>query len=92
MLEFIYKLTPVFEGYKPNLAQEDIVFKETAGHEFGHGVIRADKGIIWSWTHEGTSTLFQNIHPGTPAVPPAPEPINLMWYFNGGDYTDYYER
>ncbi len=65
---------------------------ETAAHEFGHDVLMASGGLVFSWGHEGTSTIFGNTVPSTPAVPPYPDPINLMWYHVGGDYTDYHNR
>lgn len=64
----------------------------TAAHEFGHDVLKADGGIIWSWTHEGTSTLFQNTYSGTPAYPPNPQTVNLMWYYDGGDDSNLFAR
>ena len=73
-------------------ANEDLAFMETAAHEFGHDVLMASGGFIWSWGHEGTSTIFGNTVSSTPAHPPNPQPINLMWYQVGGDLTNYYNR
>ena len=71
---------------------EDLNFMETCAHEFGHDVLFAEAGLVWSWGHEGTSTIFGNTNAFTPAVPPNPQPINLMWYHVGGDFTNYYNR
>ena len=83
---FIY-----FLGFNAG-ANEDLAFMETAAHEFGHDVLMASGGFIWSWGHEGTSTIFGNTVSSTPAHPPNPQPINLMWYQVGGDLTNYYNR
>ena len=73
-------------------AAEDLEFMDTAAHEFGHDVLMASGGLVWSWGHEGTSTILGNDVAGQPTYPPSPEPINLMWYHAGTQPADYYDR
>ena len=56
-------------------------FMYTAAHQFGRDVLYAEKGLYWSWTHEGTTTIFGQIHSKTPYIPPYPSSINLMSYY-----------
>jgi uncharacterized Zn-binding protein involved in type VI secretion len=76
----------------------DAHFKHTAAHEFGHLILNeyGDGGIPeYSWTHKGSSTLFQNTIPNTPY--PRTGEVDVMKYFSDGpwneiDYNDYYDR
>ncbi|KAF6027066.1 hypothetical protein EB796_014627 [Bugula neritina] len=87
-----YSVTSVYTTGFGAGAAADLQFMETAARAFGRDVLMASGGLVWSWGHEGTSTIFGNTVLATPPVPASPAPINLMWYHEGGDYTNYYER
>ena len=80
-----------FSAYKP-ASTEDIIYRYTAAHEFGHDVLMASGGLVFSWGHEGTSTIFGSTVPSTPSIPPAPATLDLMWYYNGNFATTDYSR
>ncbi|KAL4436347.1 hypothetical protein ABPG77_009909 [Micractinium sp. CCAP 211/92] len=80
----------------------DYNFLETAAHEFGHSILRASPPAnppscvltdsqCWSFTHKGTSTIWQNPLPSTPNYP-ATGDADLMFYWNGKRPNDFYNR
>lgn len=60
-------------------ADED--FKLTAAHEFGHSVLMEFDGIGHSWTHKGSTSIFQATKSVTPGYPASGE-IDLMKYYD----------
>jgi hypothetical protein len=61
----------------------DGLYKETGGHEWGHTVLQHAVGLTYSWTHKGSSTIFQN--PSDSATNyPASGDIDIMLYYKNG--------
>lgn len=58
-------------------------FMHQTAHEFGHIVLLKYQGTKYSWTHKGSSTIFQNIKPiGSGGLTyPAVGEIDLMKYY-----------
>lgn len=79
-------------GFFATTADADARFKYTSAHEFGHTVLHEAGGKHFSWTHKGSTTLFQNTHDSTPKYPPAPTEIDMMNYFADGEPADFYSR
>lgn len=62
-------------------------FMQTCAHEFGHSVLTEFDGIGRSWTHEGSTSIFQSTKASTPGYPASGE-LDLMKYYDdekGGD-------
>jgi hypothetical protein len=51
----------------------------TSAHEFGHSVLMEFGGLDRSWTHKGSTSLFQATKGSTPGYPVSGE-IDLMRY------------
>lgn len=74
--KFIYNA-----GFFKNQTYADQDFMETCAHEFGHSVLTEFGGIGRSWTHEGSTSIFQSTTASTPGYPQTGE-INLMRYYD----------
>lgn len=68
-------------GFFPMAPQADQDFMLTAAHEFGHSVLTEYGGIARSWTHEGSTSIFQSTKTSTPGYPTVGE-IDLMKYYD----------
>jgi hypothetical protein len=68
-------------GFWPSQSDADQDFMLTAAHEFGHSVLMEFGGIGHSWTHKGSTSLFQATKGGTPGYPKSGE-IDLMRYYD----------
>ena len=47
----------------------DSMFKETAGHEWGHTVLQNAVSLIYSWTHKGSTNIAQALSDAATAWP-----------------------
>lgn len=57
-------------------------FELTAAHEFGHSVLHASGGLLHSWGHKGTASVWlQRTRKSAPCYPEEGE-IDLMCYYN----------
>lgn len=88
-------------------SNEDYIFRETAGHEFGHSVLLATppsnlkrekfgelfltKGQVWSWSHKRTTNIRQQVLPSAPTYP-ATGDWDIMPYYNGDPLAGAYSR
>jgi hypothetical protein len=61
-------------------------FMMTAAHEFGHSVLMAFGGLFHSWTHKGSTSIFQATTAATPGYPRKGE-IDLMRYYDDAKAT-----
>lgn len=73
---------PVYPGFWGNdKSILDTRFRMDTAHEFGHIVLLKGRGMFYSWTHKGSTTLVsQDTHAGTPQIPSTGE-IDLMKYY-----------
>ncbi|HET6147551.1 MAG TPA: hypothetical protein VFH68_08450 [Polyangia bacterium] len=56
-------------GFFSSQLDADDDFKLTAAHEFGHSVLTEFNGIGHSWTHKGSTSIFQTTKSSTPGYP-----------------------
>lgn len=68
-------------GYFPSKNDADQDFMLTAAHEFGHSVLMEFGGLSRSWTHKGSTSIFQSTTGKTPGYPTSGE-IDLMRYYD----------
>jgi hypothetical protein len=68
-------------GYFSRVVDADQDFMLTAAHEFGHSVLMEFRGLWYSWTHEGSTSIFQATTSSTPGYPSTGE-IDLMRYYD----------
>jgi len=68
-------------GFFEGSVYGDQDFMQTCAHEFGHSVLTEFGGIARSWTHEGSTSIFQSTTRLTPGYPKTGE-INLMNYYD----------
>lgn len=68
-------------GFYPSQSDADQNFMLTSAHEFGHSVLMAFGGVGHSWTHKGSTSIFQATKSSTPGYPKTGE-IDLMRYFD----------
>ena len=78
-------------GHWQNVATADADFKYTAAHELGHSILDETMGTGVSWTHKGTSTVFQTESSSTPSYPASGE-LDLMYYYTGAQPQDFHSR
>lgn len=76
----ILKMTMKYLSFR---SDRDALFQKTAAHEIGHSYLNAARGLWYSWTHKGSSTIFQKVKSSSPPYPTTGE-IDLMKYYNGG--------
>ena len=67
-------------------------FMYTSAHEFGHSVLQTAGGTHYSFTHKGSTTTTQKTHASTPKYPAAPTEIDLMFYYDDIQPSDFYTR
>jgi hypothetical protein len=79
-------------GSHDSVAEADARFEYTSGHEFGHTVLQEAGGTEFSWTHKGTTTLWQSDYEKTPLYPPPPDEIDMMLYYAESPPDDFYAR
>lgn len=68
-------------GYFPSSTDADQNFMLTSAHEFGHSVLMEFGGLDRSWTHKGSTSVFQATKGSTPGYPVSGE-IDLMRYYD----------
>jgi hypothetical protein len=73
-------------------AAADARFEYTSAHEFGHTVLQEAGGTDFSWTHKGSTTIWQAVHDKSPLYPLPPDEIDMMLYFNEDPPSDFYAR
>lgn len=79
-------------GFFSSATTADRFFMLTAAHEFGHSVLEETGGRQFSWTHKGSTTLFQKTHDASPIYPTAPGEIDMMLYYADEDPHDLTSR
>lgn len=68
-------------GFFPSQYAADDDFMRTSAHEFGHSVLMEFGGLGHSWTHKGSTSIFQKTTASTPGYPASGE-IDLMKYYD----------
>ena len=68
------------------------LFKRETVHGIIHDPETAENGLALSLSHKYTSDWWRNPISTSPAVPTAPQPVNVFSVYSGGDWTDFFER
>ena len=81
----------VLTAWLPKPTAESLFKRETV-HSIIHDPETAENGLASSLSHKYTSDWWGNPKSTSPAVPTAPQPVNVFSVYSGGDWIGFFER